>query len=124
MRALQVALDALGAQHAAVERELFPRLEADDFVVTHLELNAALLAAEAAVRLDELLRFVARGAAHLRRAMRPEGVDDVDLVDGNRGHWLDALRPGCALRQAEERTAAARADLLIVRGAGELVAEA
>ena len=33
VRALQVALDALGAEHAAVEREILPRLEADDLVV-------------------------------------------------------------------------------------------
>ena len=33
MAALQVALDALRAEHAAVERELLPRLEADDLVV-------------------------------------------------------------------------------------------
>ena len=32
MRALQVALDALGAEHAVVEREILPRLEADDLL--------------------------------------------------------------------------------------------
>src|SRR4029453_16120159 len=36
MRALQVALDSLRAEHAAVERELLPGLEADDLVVAHL----------------------------------------------------------------------------------------
>ena len=55
MRALQVALHAFGAEHAAVERKLLPRLEADDLVVFDLELDAALLAAEAAVRLDEAI---------------------------------------------------------------------
>ena len=53
VRALQVALDALGTEHAVIERELLPRLEADDLVVLDLELDAALLAAEAAMRLDE-----------------------------------------------------------------------
>ena len=53
MVALQVALDALGAEHAVVEGEFLPRLEADHVVVAHLELDAALLAAEAAVRLDQ-----------------------------------------------------------------------
>ena len=53
MRALQIALDALRTEHAVIERKLLPRLEADDLVVLDLELNAALLAAEAAVRLDD-----------------------------------------------------------------------
>ena len=53
MRALQVALHALRAEHAAVERKVLPRLEADDLVVPNLELDPALLAAEAAVGLDE-----------------------------------------------------------------------
>ena len=60
MRALQVALDALGAQHAAIERELVPRLEADDLIVLDLELNAALLAAETAMRLDEAVQLPRR----------------------------------------------------------------
>ena len=34
---LQVALDALGAELALVERELVPRLEADDLVVLDLQ---------------------------------------------------------------------------------------
>ena len=55
MAALQVALDALGAKHPAVEGKLLPRLEAGHAVVADLELNAALLAAEAAVGLDQLL---------------------------------------------------------------------
>ena len=52
MAALQVALHALGAELALVERELVPGLEPDDLVVLHLQLDAALLAAEAAVGLD------------------------------------------------------------------------
>ena len=40
-----------------VERELLPRLEADDLIVLDLELDAALLAAEAAVRLDQMIRL-------------------------------------------------------------------
>src|SRR5262245_30059178 len=53
MRALQVAPHALGTEHALVERELLPRLEAHHLVPPHLELDAALLAAEAAVRLHQ-----------------------------------------------------------------------
>ena len=34
MRALEVALHALRAQHPAIERELLPGLEADDLVVS------------------------------------------------------------------------------------------
>jgi hypothetical protein len=55
VRALQVALDALGAQLALVEREVVPGLEADDRVVGDLELDPALLAAEAAVGVDDLV---------------------------------------------------------------------
>ena len=55
MRTLQVTLHAFGTKHAAIERKLFPRLEADHFVVFDLELNAALLAAEAAVSLHQLV---------------------------------------------------------------------
>src|SRR6185503_6198654 len=50
---LQITLHAFWAKHAAVERKLFPGLEADHAVFAHLELNAALLAAEAAVGLDQ-----------------------------------------------------------------------
>ncbi len=60
MVALQVALDALGAKHAAVERKLLPRLEPGHAVVADLELNAALLAAEAAMGLHQLLALFAR----------------------------------------------------------------
>src|SRR5439155_588473 len=79
VRALQVALDALGAEHAAVEGEVLPRLEADDLIALHLQLDAALLAAEAAVRLHQPVRLnrrrctVADGVS----AVWPEPVDDV-----------------------------------------------
>ena len=52
MRLLQVALDAFRAHHPLVEREFVPRLHANHEVVLDLELHAALLTAEAAVRLD------------------------------------------------------------------------
>ena len=73
VRALQVAADALGAEHALVEREVLPRLEADDLVVLDLELDAALLAAEAAVRLDQPVGIDGRveplpGLVRLQRA--------------------------------------------------------
>ena len=88
MRALQVSLDALRAQHAAVEREVLPRLEADDLVVLHLQLDAALLAAETAMRLHESLGLDARRQAHARhrREMRPEPFDDLQIVCGDRCH--------------------------------------
>ena len=53
MRALQVAFDAFRAEHPAIERKFLPGLEADHFVVADLELDAALLAAETAMRLDQ-----------------------------------------------------------------------
>ena len=60
MIGLQIPLDALRAELASIERELFPGLEADYSVSAYFELQAALLATEAAVRLDKLLRGVAR----------------------------------------------------------------
>src|SRR5579859_4952339 len=57
MRALHVALHALGAQLATVEREVLPRLESDHLIVLHLELDAALLSAETAMRLDRTVHF-------------------------------------------------------------------
>ena len=53
MFVLEITFHALRAQHPAVDGELFPRFEPDDFVVVNLELNAALHAAETAVRFDE-----------------------------------------------------------------------
>jgi hypothetical protein len=57
MGALQIALHAFWAEHAAIEREIFPRLEADHLIVFDLELNAALLAAKAAVGLHKVVRL-------------------------------------------------------------------
>src|SRR5262249_29492946 len=54
---LHVALHALGTEHAAIERKLLPRLKADNLIVFDLELDPALLAAEAAVRLYEFVGF-------------------------------------------------------------------
>src|SRR5687768_17801686 len=57
MRSLQVAFHALRAEHAAVERKLLPRFEPNHLIVANLQLNAALLAAEATVRLHEPFRL-------------------------------------------------------------------
>ena len=53
MFVLQIALHALWAEHSAIHRKLFPGLEAHDLVVMNLQLNAALHAAEAAMRLHQ-----------------------------------------------------------------------
>ena len=55
MAALHVALYALWAKHALVERKIFPGLETDDLVVSNLQLDAALLSAEAAMGLYQLV---------------------------------------------------------------------
>ena len=55
MAALQVPLDAFGAELALVEGEVVPGFESDDLVVVDLQFDAALLAAEAAVGLDDLV---------------------------------------------------------------------
>src|SRR5262252_10326142 len=116
MRALQVALDALGAQHAPVERELLPRLEADNLVVPDLELHAALLAAETAMRLDKPIGLRARRQPHPghRRRVRAEAIDDAEFVNRKRRHESALSPPGLALRESEQRPAAPRADALIV----------
>jgi hypothetical protein len=56
---LKVTLDTLGAEFASVEWELLPRLEANDLIVSDLELDAALLTAKAAMSFDKFLRFTA-----------------------------------------------------------------
>ena len=70
MRALQVTLHALWTEHAAIEGKFLPWLEADNLVVLHLELNAALLAAEAAMGLDQFVRFDA-GFQVVHRSRKP-----------------------------------------------------
>src|SRR6266545_4644855 len=57
---LQVPLDSLRTQLALVERKLFPRLEPDDRISAYFKLQAALLTAKAAVRLDKFLRGITR----------------------------------------------------------------
>ena len=83
MIVLQVALDAFRTKPAFVERELFPRFEADDLVVFDQQLDAALHPAETAMGLDDLVRLVASGIALARRVvqMRPE-LGDKSLFGG------------------------------------------
>jgi hypothetical protein len=52
---LHVPLDALGAEHAAVGRKLFPRFKTDDVVFPDLQLNSALLSTETTMRFNQLL---------------------------------------------------------------------
>src|SRR5262245_1186933 len=107
MRALKVALDPLGTQHAAVEREVLPRLEADHRVALHLELDAALLATEAAVRFYQLVWGLFGAAARACGEVRPEGARDQKIVDRKLGHgYVDSVQsapcasPNIARRQA------------------------
>ena len=107
MAALQVALHALRAELALVERELVPGLEADDLVVLHLQLDAALLAAEAAVRLDHAVDLEAGVPAAGRRLVevRPVPGDELlvgDAVVGPSAEPSDA----CRLRERDERAPA------------------
>ena len=57
MLVLHVALDSLGAEAALIEREVLPRFKSDYAIVFDFELNAALLAAEAAVSFDHAIRL-------------------------------------------------------------------
>ena len=70
MAALHIALYALGAKHAVVERKIFPGLETDDLILSDLELNAALLATEATVGLHQFFRGVDRFILPIHRGER------------------------------------------------------
>ena len=52
MLVLHVSLYAFGAELAFVERKVFPRFKTDDLIVFDLQINAALLPAEATVGWD------------------------------------------------------------------------
>src|SRR5262245_51031833 len=121
MGSLQVPLDTFRTQHAAVERKVLPRLEADDLVVPDLQLNSTLLAAKTAMRLHKPLGFYAGQQAHTRhgRPARPELLRDLQVIDRNRSHVVSTTGiPQRALRQAEQRATASRADLLVVLDGG------
>src|SRR6185312_2646702 len=57
MALLQITLHAFWAEHPAIEREVVPRLDPDDRVVLDLQLHAALLPAETAMRFHERVRL-------------------------------------------------------------------
>ena len=134
MRALQVALHALRAEHPAVEREVLPRLEADRprcpctlSWMPHCwpQKQQCVLTSFSGSSLGVEPRVLARAGAGRTRAMI------VELVDGELRPWsarvstARSASPKRALRQAEERAPAARADLLVVvRRPSQLVAEA
>src|SRR5207245_9358077 len=54
---LQVTLYAFRTKLSLIDGKFLPGLEADDLVLPDLELDAALHAAETAVRFHELVRF-------------------------------------------------------------------
>ncbi len=110
MRALQVALHALRTQHAAVEREVLPRLEADHLVVADLELNPALLAAEAAMRLHQPIGLDAgrqADAGHLGQ-VRSELLDDAKGIGRNFCHGYPASPSSPAFRYRRHNAPCAR----------------
>ena len=112
---LQVALDALGAQLALVERELVPGLEADDLVALHLEDDPALLPAEAAVG-PHLAVGVDRRVPAARRCLVEVGAVAGDqLVLGDRVAGPSAEPPDRAgTAPAPRGPTAARAVVLVV----------
>src|SRR6185312_8355324 len=110
MFALQIAFYSLGTKHPAVERELLPGLEADHPLVLflHLELNAALLAAEAAVRLHQVVRmggFLAPSAGGRVVQVRPEGGGEFTQRCRRLSH---ALPPSAAIAPARACCACTR----------------
>ena len=91
---LQVALHALRAEHAAIDRELFPRLESDDLVVFNLELNAALHAAEATMRFHERASgWFVPAARRLVLQVRAVAFDEAVFVECGYGHELSPQTP-------------------------------
>jgi hypothetical protein len=82
---LQVALDALGAELALVEREVVPGLEAHHLVVGDLQDDPALLAAEAAVGLHLAVDLDAGVPAALRRGVQMRPVLGDQRLFGHRG---------------------------------------
>src|SRR5262245_54689487 len=88
MVALHVALDALRTELSLVEREVLPRLEADHLLVLHLELDAALLAAEATVGLDDAVGLAHGGPSAGRHvvAVRPVARHELRQRSGQARH--------------------------------------
>ena len=70
MLVLHVTLHALGTELSLIERKIFPRLEADNLVVLDLQVNAALLAAKAAVRCYQFVGLALILPAAGRRPLR------------------------------------------------------
>ena len=97
---LQVALDALRAELPLVEGEFLPRLDADHALVFHREGDAALLAAEAAVRVDGAVGRRAGGeaAGRLVIQVRPVRLDQGLGAAGKRRHHAARSRDGLAGR--------------------------
>ena len=91
---LHVALHALGAELPLVERERLPRLEADDLLVLHFELDAALLTAEAAVGRHDAVGVAGRvpAAGRLAVEMRAELRDEIRDRGGQSGHQAPRLQ--------------------------------
>ena len=114
MFVLQIAFDALWAQHSVIDRKLFPRLEAHDLVVLDLELNAALHAAETAVRLHQLVRLLLLPAAG-RLVVQVRAVPVDELISSRVGiAMLSSAAQRFALIQRQQASAAWRADVLVV----------
>src|SRR4026209_1919690 len=129
MGSLQVPLDAFRTQHAAVERKLFPRFEADDLVVPDLQLNSSLLSTETAMRLHEPVRLDGRGQASTGHhgPVRTEALCNLQVIDGDARHVTSGVPPPQrALCQSNQGTTTSRANLLVVidiAGASHLIRE-
>ena len=85
---LHIPLYAFWTEFAEVEGKVLPRLPADDLVVTHSQLNAALLAAKAAVGLHHLVLFFGRDPSAGGNAVEAGAklFDDVRNFSGNFSH--------------------------------------
>jgi hypothetical protein len=87
---LQVAFDSFGTELALVKGEVVPGFKANDLVVFDFKLEAALLAAKAAVGLDEFV-WLSPGVQPQAAAVGQRGAEGVfnwNGLGGNGGHFL------------------------------------
>jgi hypothetical protein len=88
MRPLEIPLHAFRTKHAAIERKILPRLEADHLVVPDFELDSTLLAAKAAMGFHQPLGVLRSVQARATRviAVRAKPIDRFKNIRRKRRH--------------------------------------
>src|SRR5688572_30770070 len=95
MACLQIALHTLRAKHSAIDRKVFPRLEAGHLVIFDFELNATLHTAEAAMGFHQTVWLLARSPASWRHVVEMGTVQLDQFRDRLRNvcHWISSPAP-------------------------------